>query len=99
MAEGKARATRLEERVLNLNKIIDNMDLQIKEREAQTEALKEERQADQKQHEEAMAEKEKKLQEFFCTKLDRKLTKVADQHRKAMEEMMRSHEQQVILFE
>ena len=46
-----------------------------------------------------MAEKEKKLQEFFCTKLDRKLTKVADQHRKAMDEMMRSHEQQVILFE
>jgi len=47
----------------------------------------------------AMADKEKKLQEFFCTKLDRKMTRLNDDHKKAFKELTTSHESQIVLFE
>ena len=46
-----------------------------------------------------MAEKEKRLEEFFCNKLDRKMTKVNQDHQKEQEQLVRSHEHQIILFE
>ena len=40
-----------------------------------------------------MGEKEKKLQEFFCKKLDRKVTRIETGHKKAMQDMTKGHEQ------
>lgn len=40
-----------------------------------------------KEHERAMGDKEKKLQEVFCTKLDRKITKLSAEHKKVLDEL------------
>jgi len=73
IAESKTRGNRLEERVYNLNKLVDNMNAQVKESKAKVDTFNEERQVDSEGHEKALAEKERKLQEFFIKKLDRKL--------------------------
>lgn len=46
-----------------------------------------------------MAEKEKKLQEFFCKKLDRKINKISEENKANVDQLIRSHEHQIVLFE
>jgi len=46
-----------------------------------------------------MGEKERKLQEYFCKKLDRKVTKISKEHSKAEADLIQSHERQILLFE
>ena len=64
------------------------MSSQVKEITAQLETARNQQQADLKDHERKMAEKEKKLQEVFCTKLDRKINKLAMEHKKSMDEVV-----------
>ena len=83
----------------NLGKLTEQLETQLKASGEELEALGREREADLKQHEEAMTEKERKLQEFFCKKLDRKLTRVSGEQKRGLEELTRGHEHQIVLFE
>ena len=68
------------------------MEEHAKGNQEKIDALKEERDHDLKQHEKEMADKERKLQEFFIKKLDRKLTRVQEDHQKGIEGLNRSHD-------
>ena len=92
LTEARAKSSRLEERVLNLNKIVENLEFQLKESAVLLSTAKQEQEADLRQHVSEMAEKEKKLQEFFCKKLDRKLARVDEQHRKAVEDLINNNQ-------
>lgn len=59
--EARSKITRLEERVANLGKLSEKLEAQLKVKDEEIEAIGREREADQRQHEENMAEKEKKL--------------------------------------
>lgn len=98
-SEAITKVNCLEERVVNLGKLIEQLETQLKSSGEELEAMGREREADQRQHEEAMAEKERKLQEYFCKKLDRKVTRVTGDHKREIEELTRGHEHQIVLFE
>ena len=60
-SEARTKVNCLEERVVNLGKLIEQLETQLKSSGEELEAMGREREADQRQHEEAMAEKERKL--------------------------------------
>ena len=74
------KSQRLEERVANLSRLVQQLEDKVKVSTSDYQALEKERDQDQKQHKEETADKERKLQEYFCKKLDRKLTKVNEEH-------------------
>ena len=59
--EARVKVNRLEDRVANLSKLKDQLEAQLKTRDQEIEAIGCERQADLRLHEEAIADKEKKL--------------------------------------
>ena len=99
LIEGQAKCNRLEDRVTNLNKLVTNLEIQVQERTQDIESEAKAREADFIQHKTEMGEKERKLQEYFCKKLDRKVTKISNEHTKAVAGIIQSHEHQILLFE
>ena len=95
LAEEQVKNSRLEDRAAHLGQMIEKVEERNKELLVEVNALQQQRERDGAAHQQAMTEQEKRLQELFYTKLDKKVTKVAEEKNKEID-MLAYHQQQEV---
>ena len=78
--------------------MIDKTEERNKELLVEVNSLQRQREADGKAHQQALIEQEKRMQELFYTKLDKKVTKITDEKNKEMDQLVYQHQQEALML-
>ena len=79
--------------------MIEKTEERNRELSQEVNSLQQQRENDGRNHKMAMAEQEKSMQELFYTKLDKKMTKVAEEKNREIDQLLYQHQQEIAMIQ